>query len=54
MTEKEKSLIMDGAIALEYALSQADENGVDIGKALSHAQAILAELTAAGFTPSEE
>jgi len=53
-TDKDKSLVMDAAIALEYALHEASENGVDIGLALGHAQAILAELSNAGFSPNYE
>lgn len=53
MTEKDKELIMDAAMALEFALKQAEEKGENIGDALNRAQALLAELSAAGFTPSE-
>ena len=52
--DRDKQLVMDAAIALEYALNEAKNNGVEIGSALSHAQAILIELSKAGFEPSAE
>ena len=53
-TDHDKQLVMDAAIALEYALNEAKNNGVEIGNALSHAQALLCELSKAGFEPSAE
>lgn len=54
ITEKDLQLLLEGAIALEYGLAEAAEAGCDIGNALNHAQAILAELSSVGINLTEE
>lgn len=51
ISNKDLQFLLKEAIALEAGLAEADANGYNIGNALSHAQAILAELTSAGIVP---
>lgn len=39
--EKDVAIIIKGAAALEFGLNELEENGIDIGEALHHAQAVL-------------